>query len=402
MRKAGRRDHPRKEGHQTGLISYSLSDAQGRPKENNDAQDKKSETEFDGEGRVTHSKDTQGNETWTEYDVFGRRYRERYHPANVTGEENTNTFSLYYYDEVGRIAKTERRRDSVDGELLSRTEKQYIAGENGRSETTIDTIGRRSVSHHDKGGRLTLSESFDAQGNLTGSTSYEYDALGRTLRTTNELGIVNENFYDDLGRAIKTIASGGVYNLVTEYGYSDGGKQMWTLAPNGMRTRNEYDDLGRLSKIYVDPAGSEPEYLAQEIEYDTQGRQWKVWEYSDAVNKTATVTGYDALGRANQTTLGYVDDITEPGLLFEFDFDIEGKEIAFRDPLFNLTTYPSDGVVSHKKRDRRKTYDEEGRIEWEFGPLCTEPGNPSYNKRQATKYEYLESGNLHQKYTAIP
>jgi YD repeat-containing protein len=86
-------------------------------------------------------------------------------------------------------------------------------------------------------------------------TRYEYDAVGNQTVMTDTVGRVTQNVYDDNHRLIQT--TGNVwpgqpqnylnqYNLITAYGYNDLGLQEWMTDTVGRVTQNVYDDNHRL------------------------------------------------------------------------------------------------------------------------------------------------------------
>ena len=229
-----------------GQTTKSVYDMVGRLISSTDARGRTSSSTYDGEGRLTYSKDSDGNETWNYYDVYGRQYRTKHHPATVSGEPVVNIITRSEYDDAGRVVRTVREKE--DGTLLSENRTVFESSDSGRTETSIDRMGGRSVSIYDFGGRLVRSESYLPGGALGGWTAYEYDALGRTVRTVNDSGITNQTVYDALGRTESTTVSGPGQSLTTSYTYDAAGRQLTVTAPGGSMTQNVYDDLGRVER----------------------------------------------------------------------------------------------------------------------------------------------------------
>ena len=118
-------------------------------------------------------------------------------------------------------------------------------------------------------------------------------------------------------------------------------------------------------------------------DYDSEGRQAKVWEHPDAVaaNAVATSYTYNSEGQITDYYFGHQDDTTTPGLRFRFDFDEWGQQTEF--------VTPRGDAIDPTEVNRIKTYNDDGRLQYEFGAV-----NESTNKRMVKEYTYDAAGRL--------
>jgi YD repeat-containing protein len=368
----------------TGQRTVSAVDRAGNVLWSGDARGRRTNYTTDGEGRALATVDADGNRVENIYDVFGRVYKEYSHRAGVTENGRpANQLTYYTYDDAGRTIEVVRRKanpDGSDGPIISTTRNEYESDSNGRIETQIDSLGRKSRSIYDgEGGRLTRTESYDAAGRLVDWTAYEYDLLGRTVKTENRRGVINETEYDTLGRVQRKIehTRDGAYRTESVNTYDAAGR-LETVNTDGHLTRNEYDPLGRVTKVWYD------ELLLKETECDANtGQVKKVGEPIDATSRTATLYGYNTLGQQTDVWLGYASD-QAMGLHFGFDFDAFGNQVAFKDPLWNV----GNG------HERTKEYDSKGRLTRELGPKGNDASGALTNRRWLKRYEYYSSGQL--------
>ena len=86
-------------------------------------------------------------------------------------------------------------------------------------------------------GRLTETDFADGT-----TTTTTYDALGRSIAQTDQLGRVTQYEYDALGRLTAVIDA---LDQTTSYGYDEAGDLVTQTDANGHVTTYEYDGLGR-------------------------------------------------------------------------------------------------------------------------------------------------------------
>ena len=204
------------------------------------------------------------------------------------------------------------------------------------------------------------------------TTSATYDAEGRRLTSTDQMGRVTSFQYDQLGRLIKTTAPD---NSFTTTVYDAIGRVTSTTDQLGHTTTFDYDPncgcSGRRSKI-TDALGNETHFSYDEngnqisftdargnqtsFQYDQLNRQTRV-TYPDS---TFQQTSYNSLGRR-------VAQIDQAGKLTQFFYDALGRTTKVKDALNHETNYGYDELgqqitqTDAKGRITRYEYDKLGR-----------------------------------------
>jgi RHS repeat-associated protein len=134
-------------------------------------------------------------------------------------------------------------------------------------------------------------------------TETEYDAAGRTVETTDELGNTATRMYDAAGRVVSQVDALG---FTTTYEYDGNGNRIRVTDANGHITEFDYDSNDRLISTF----------------------------YHDG---TTSTTSYDALGRR-------ISETDQAGNVTQFAYDALGRLISVTDALGNLSTYTYDEV----------------------------------------------------------
>jgi YD repeat-containing protein len=313
-------------------------------------------TTVDGLGRPTLTQDSAGVKTVTEYDAEGRVVFEGYPFTGIDGPR-----IAIEYDPLGRVT----RRTNPDGTFTTRA---YTPGsvtltdENGHQTIqTWDAFGhpddarmmdlvdadqkRWSYGYHVMGelwavvapdGRTRLwlyndqhllsSESHPE----TGTTTYEYDPLGRLSQKTDANNVTTAYTYDANNR-VQTITAG---SRVTAFGYESGSdNRQWTssgrLDSSGSSVGSSdhlftFDDGGRLVSrtAFVDG-----KVFTTQFEYDA--------------NDALTAIAYPTIGGfANRRTVAYDLD-AERRVTRVFDAT-SGRNYAT-----GFAYHPSGGVTSY-------------------------------------------------------
>ena len=182
-------------------------------------------------------------------------------PEPVSGK---TTRSSVVYDRVGNVV--ERNQEAfIDGawHLIDRTVYEYDLSGNlvketdfaGRVTTTVwggNCCGKTSMTLPD-GTRFTYT--YDDEGRLIAETKldplpctthFEYDALGRVVKTWKDGLNPETTVYDIFGQVIsQTDVRGGV----TQTAYSLDGNTVTTTLPNGATQIRKTDAIGRLLEI---------------------------------------------------------------------------------------------------------------------------------------------------------
>ncbi|MCA9047205.1 MAG: VCBS repeat-containing protein, partial [Planctomycetaceae bacterium] len=278
-------------------------------------------------------------------------------PGNpASGDERTTQANVY----STTIAGAEGNPISSTNALGETTTFTYTAG--GKVKTVTTPRGNQSGAN---AAEFTTTFTYDANsGAVTGTqlpgstgsqpqTSSTVDALGRTLTSTDETGIVTTFTYDSNGQvlsktmadpytgtanAIGTVVQSFSYGpnrllssrtnadgTVFRYEYDAAGRIRREIAPDGSFTEMHYNADGTLAAS-VDAAGEEIRYV-----YDSRGRQSQV-VYPDG---SVVATIYDVNGNA-------VAIRDQRGNIAHLEYDNYGRLIEQSDALGNITTTEYD------------------------------------------------------------
>jgi YD repeat-containing protein len=233
----------------------------------------------------------------TDYDVDGRVQRVK----DVLGR-----YTLYGYDELGRLVKTVANADDEDYFTTADPADPDLSDYSPVTDSDTDIV---SETVYDDEGRVI--QTIDARGNVT---HVVYDDLGRRLLVVThyvEQGAsdpadwewVTSQWEDGSSNAIDR-GSDNDQNVIQSFEYNLGGRVVKTRDAGGVETRYSYDDLGRRTQTvvnYVDGAfnaASPDEDLIALTAYDKVSR---VIQTTDP-RGTATAVDYDAVGRQRQVT----------------------------------------------------------------------------------------------------
>ena len=216
--------------------------------------------------------------------------------------------------------------------------------------------------------------SHDPVGNLTGTqtngetvtTAYEYDALNRVTKATNETGGITRYAYDEAGK-LKTLTD-PAGNTVS-YTYNEAGELIRETDNEGRTLSYEYNALGQPVRI-TDALGrttihtyakggrllktTNPDGSAVSYTYDNNGNV-RTKENSDGYLLTYT---YDCMNRVEKVTssngqeksyaydvMGNVTSMTDAnGNTTAYEYTLGGKLSAVTDALGNRTQYRYDAL----------------------------------------------------------
>lgn len=293
---------------------------------------------YDSQGRVIRQLDENGAEIRLTYRTG----------ATETTDANGNT-TVYEYDDCYRTTAirypdgTTETRQYRDNLLTTQTDR---AGTETAYEYDADgNITRKQV------GEIVNTFTYDARGNLTGTTDpegntvkAEYDAYDNLMKTTDAEGNTTLYAYDSRNRLVKTTDSEG---NATTYTYS--GNYPAQIQINGRVTdRFSYNALGQILS-HTDGAGNTVSYT-----YDVLGRNIAVKTAEgnttniayDPIGLVTSVT--DPLGGVTAYTYNKSNDIlsvTDPmGNRALYTYDANGNRLSETDPEGNRTEYAYDAM----------------------------------------------------------
>jgi len=298
-----------------------------------------SETVYNERGQVRKSIDLLGNVTVYGYDAAGRLVRT---VQNASQPDYNNTYAgdpeLKHYIVGSAVDQDIALVNAYDpnGNLVKTTDATGSVTLTGYDalNRVVRTVRSASQPDYDLTGDPTLSRyvpSSEADQDLVDDT--EYDALGRVRRTRDTAGRWTLLGYDGLGRQVKTVRNAS--------------QPDYPITADPSLSQYPISDAVDVDVVSV-------------TLYDAQGRPA---QSLSGVGKTGTqrsFTGYDGLGRAVRSIVGYVPDTriadpaTAPRAVFEHGadnsanlasdtvYDANGFVSKTIDPLGNVTLYGYD------------------------------------------------------------
>ena len=225
---------------------------------------------YDGFGQLKYERELKANGV----EKHLREYR--YNGNHLTYMEDNNKKSYYYYDYLWKpYSVLVYGNDNFSDDVFS-------VYDNYELKTTMISFGRTSYEYYDVVGRVIKTEQPTAAG--LNVTTYEYDYMGNVVRTTDALGNSVTNTYNDLGQLLTVTDAIG---RVTAYEYDLWGNVIKITRNNTVIQTNEYDNIGRLLKT-ADVSGIYEEYA-----YDNKGN---IIAFKDKSGAITTYT-YDNMYR---------------------------------------------------------------------------------------------------------
>lgn len=313
-----------------------VADPRGRLVAVTDTDGNTTRLSWDRWGNQVMALDAQGCRTVREFDERGRM---------VTEMVPSGAITRLTYDEFDRLTSTV---SVEDGREVSRTTLSYVADQAQPSEI-VD--GEGGVTHMVWDAGLLL-EATDPTGVRV---SFEYDAHGDLIASTDGAGNVTRVVRDECGRAVQTITPLGARTCF-EYDAAD--QLVARVDPDGARWAYEYSAGGRLLAI-VNPLGARTT-----LEFGPQG---ELSATADPLGRKVTQE-FDDLGNVSRVRL-------PDGALWEFTHDAMSR--------LTQTIDPSGGVWT-------RHYDQVGRLTQMVDPS----GARSWMRHDSATGE-VEVGDLH-------
>jgi YD repeat-containing protein len=261
-------------------------------------------TEYDAVGNVSRIADPIGRVVEYVYDELNRRVSQIAPDPDGTGGPQQAAVTRYVYDAVGNLTAVRNALDHV-------TATEYDAL--NRSIKTTDPLGANTLFHYDAiGNLLSLT---DPVGN---TTVYTYDALSRLIQEEDAFGASHTFSFDAVNNLVSEVDALGRRTAFTYDALNRATGEQW-LDPFGASVRSisriynaageltrvsdpdatytmQYDGLGRM--ISIDNAGSAGQpHVELDYGYDRVGNVLEIAHRVDGADAYFTDYTYDALNR---------------------------------------------------------------------------------------------------------
>ncbi len=323
-------------------------------------QNKNAANSYDENGFLASTKDFNNNVTTFEFDERGLE-RSRTEAQGKAGERTVTTewhpvfrrpvkitepgreTAFIYDDMVGRLL-TRTVTDLTTTASVSRiTTRAYTDGADGEPAGLLESIDGPRPGALD----LTTFE-YDAAGNLiktTNALGHEtkvtaYDAHGRPLTIEDPNGTKTDLQYDTRGRLLSRI----VYSIQitdgsqTTFDYDSVGNVVRVTLPDGSFITQEYDAANRLIAI-ADNLGNRVAYtldaLGNRIKEETFDPGGNLADPADDVLTRGRERVYNLLNRL-------ITEIGGEGQSTDFTYDLEGNLLSVTDPNIRKTKFTYD------------------------------------------------------------
>lgn len=316
-----------------GRIRISTYDLLGRLISVTDALDRTTTYEYDADGRLTAVIGSDGTKQQYSYDLVGNMLAEQDGNGNITRYEyDLANQVIRKTDALGRVW---RYRYDANNQLIGvRTPEgnltEYAYDSAGQQiSVSVNSILQTSYQYDNSGNRLRMAD-------ITGETTYQYDALNRLTVSEDPGGRMTLYGYDSLGRRTSlTYPTGETIN----YSYDVSGCQTGVSGPNVLTTYT-CDLVGRVIAI------NQGNGVTVERSYDLNGNLLNETQKDvEGVIIAQQLFTYDAVNRKTQEertlqqgteTIYYAyDDLdrlvsstSSSGVRTDYTFDAAGNRLT--------------------------------------------------------------------------
>ena len=312
----------RVEDPRSGISGY-LYDQNGNLTGYTDAAGDTYQYTYDGNGNLTQIVNPLGQTVQMSYDSLSDL-------TSITDAENNTT--QYGYSSTGNlmsITYPDGTQQSFTYDPLGNPSETVLQNGdpinyqyNAQGLVKLETFADRSqeVFGYDPQGDLTSAKTYDAGGNLTGTTTLEYNAAneltsisypgglsltftydpatGQRKQSEDQSGYTISYSYDTLGRLSELTDGSG--NRIVQYSYNNLGQLAEKQNGNGTYTTYKYDAAGNLTLEvnYADSSGTAVN-SSFTYTYNALNEQTKVTDNAG----NATTYGYDATGQLTRVMM---------------------------------------------------------------------------------------------------
>ena len=372
-------------------------DKQWRLVKTTDEQGNYSTSEYDAANNLLSATDAEGNTVSYTYDKYGRMLTSTDANGNVTAYDEYDFNGLCTqktlpngqvvkigYNKEGMVTKTTFVSEDENGEDIS---VFYEYDAMGRVTKYTNEEGYSTFTEYDENGNIIKLT--DTEGNVV---TNQYDEVNALILTTNAIDVDTQYTYDSVGNLVKTIENlNTTREGKTENVYDNLGRIINSTDAESGTAKYEYDRLGNVS-AQIDPNGGRTEYT-----YDNMGR---LTETINPIGGTKTYT-YDDVGqlasqknaRGQETTYeyyknGWIKSFTDELGTVSYTYDGNGNVLTVTDENGTITReYDNMNRVTKYTDFRGNT------IEYSYDQLgnlvaLTYPGG------RVVRYTYYKTGNV--------
>ncbi len=272
--------------------------------------------------------DARGNGIGYTYDTHGNL-------ASITYADGTH--EDYTYDARGNVLTAKNRRGqtltytyNAAGQVLTKDDSTtagvdfvYTYNVAGNLTSAKDSSGTTSMTYDPLTDRLTR---MDYSGGKF--FTFEYDAVGRRTKRTDQDGHVENSFYDAAGRLQRMTDEHAA--LIVLYEYDPAGRLAKKTLGNGVYTTYLYDAAGNV--LHLVNFKSDNSVLSRfDYTYDASGLRTSMATLNDV-----QTYGYDPLGQLTSVTYS-------SGRVVQYVFDAAGNRVKVLDNGVE-TTYTSNNL----------------------------------------------------------
>ena len=259
--------------------------------------------------RRAHTDANQHTRTW-QYDAAGRM---------VSATDALNVITSYQYDAAGRMTAITDPRGASASQTLQYTDLDQL------TTRQIASMGTITQQYNARGQRTALGDAtgsttfqYDAMGRITqvsapqtGTVGYGYDARGLRSSLTYPDGTQIQYAYWQDGR-LETVQQGST--TLASYGYDSQGRLTQITRANGVVTSYGYDSVDRLTSIQYQ--GSTSGSIASTL--DREGQRTQVVETLPSLPQRSISYAYDGLQRLVRAS-------ENPGTTQTYAYDLAGN-----------------------------------------------------------------------------
>ncbi len=311
------------------------------------SQDRTTSHEHDAASRVVRTIGPAGAHTTTVYDGAGNVIRRTAHATLWSREESADDrVTRFAYDGAGRLVFT------VDaGGALEELAYDAIGRLTGRTRYA----NRPALGSGDYG-VSTIQGKVVANNAIDQAESYEYNAAGHLVKTTDALGFSEQYGHDGIGNRVTFINKKGD---TWTYSYDAGGRMKEEVSP--VVALAWQATAGSVAVSFADAP------VVTRMAYDALGQLVSRTEAAGRLEERTTTFGYDAAGRQVLVSLGWApvydaasDTLATSGTVGPAEKSVKLDTVTFYDTLGNaVANVDAHGALS------QKVYHAMGRVAYE-------------------------------------